>query len=170
VATVPEGLLPTVTLTLAMAVQRLAQRGVLVKKLALVETLGTVSVICTDKSGTLTQNQMTVREIWVAGQHLHVSGVGYEPRGNIRPTIQGTPIEGDVNVLMQAALLCNNSRLIPPSGDNLSFLEIKRGSSALAVKAGTDGDILKDISSHPDSFDAVMDEHHPPGCIRRDGV
>ncbi len=84
VAVVPEGLIPTVTLTLAIAVQRLAQRGVLVKKLALVETLGTISVICTDKSGTLTQNQMTVREVWVSGHRLRVSGVGYEPQGTLR--------------------------------------------------------------------------------------
>src|SRR5262245_56756945 len=68
VAVVPEGLVPTVTLSLARAVQRLAKRGTLVKKLAIVETLGATSVICTDKSGTLTQNQMTVRELWVAGQ------------------------------------------------------------------------------------------------------
>ena len=71
-------------MTLAIAVQRLAQRGVLVKKLAMMETLGTVSVVCTDKSGTLTQNQMTIREVWVAGQRLTVSGVGYEPHGEVR--------------------------------------------------------------------------------------
>ena len=63
-----------------MAVQRLAQHNVLAKKLSVVETLGSVSVICTDKSGTLTQNQMTVREIWVARRQIKVSGVGYEPR------------------------------------------------------------------------------------------
>ena len=68
VAVIPEGLVATLTLSLAMAVQRLAQRGVLTKKLSTVEKLGQVSVICTDKSGTLTQNQMTVRDIWVAGQ------------------------------------------------------------------------------------------------------
>ena len=78
------------TLSLAMAVQRLAQRGVLVKKLAVVETLGTTSVICTDKSGTLTQNQMTVREVWVGGQRLSVSGVGYEPKGDFTPLPSGT--------------------------------------------------------------------------------
>ncbi len=117
VAAVPEGLLPTVTLSLAMAVQRLAQRGVLVKKLAVVETLGTTSVICTDKSGTLTQNQMTVREIWVAGQRLSVSGVGYEPNGDFSPSPAGARTEDDLNALLAAAMLCNNSRLNPPSPD-----------------------------------------------------
>ncbi len=67
IAVMPEGLPATLTLSLAMAVQRLAARGVLAKRLSTVETLGNVSVICTDKSGTLTQNQMTVREIWAAG-------------------------------------------------------------------------------------------------------
>ncbi len=85
VAILPEGLAPTVTLTLAMAVQRLAQKGVLVKKLSVVETLGLTSVICTDKSGTLTQNQMTVRRFGWPGQRLTVSGVGYDPQGSIAP-------------------------------------------------------------------------------------
>jgi Ca2+-transporting ATPase len=68
VALTPEGLPATLTLSLAIAVQRLAGRGILAKRLNVVETLGTVSIICTDKSGTLTQNQMTVREVWVAHQ------------------------------------------------------------------------------------------------------
>jgi magnesium-transporting ATPase (P-type) len=115
VATVPEGLLPTVTLSLAIAVQRLARRGVLVKKLSSVERLGALSVICTDKSGTLTQNQMTVREVWVGSQRLSVSGVGYEPQGEFSPSPLGTPIEADFDLLLTAALLCNNARLNPPS-------------------------------------------------------
>jgi P-type E1-E2 ATPase len=67
VAFVPEGMLPTVTLSLAMGVQRMAKRHALVKRLSAVETLGGASVICTDKTGTLTQNEMTVRAVWVAG-------------------------------------------------------------------------------------------------------
>ena len=90
VAAVPEGLPATITLSLAMAVQRLAQRGVLVKKLSVVETLGTVSVICTDKSGTLTQNQMTVREIWVAGKRFTSLGLATSQPANSRPDPQGS--------------------------------------------------------------------------------
>ncbi len=115
VAVLPEGLTPTVTLSLAMAVQRLARRGVLVKKLATVETLGITSVICTDKSGTLTQNQMTVREIWTGGQRLSVSGVGYEPEGEFSPAPWGTPLEQDLAGLLTAAERCNNSRLNTPT-------------------------------------------------------
>jgi magnesium-transporting ATPase (P-type) len=117
VAAVPEGLPATVTLSLAMAAQRLAQRGVLVKQLSIMETLGTVSIICTDKSGTLTQNQMTVREVWVSGQRFAVTGAGYEPKGNFLPNPTGTPLESNLNALLIAADLCNNSRLNPPSPD-----------------------------------------------------
>ena len=70
VANVPEGLLPTVTLSLAMGTQRMAKRHALIKKLSSVETLGCTTVICTDKTGTLTTNEMTVREIWVAGRSI----------------------------------------------------------------------------------------------------
>ncbi len=115
VAVIPEGLPATVTLSLAMAGQRLAQRGVLVKKLSVIERLGTVSTICTDKSGTLTQNQMTVREIWVGKQRYSVSGIGYEPTGRFSPNPDGQLQAGDLNQLLTAAILCNNSRLNPPT-------------------------------------------------------
>jgi len=83
VAFIPEGLLPTVTLSLAMAVQRMSKRNALVKKLSSVETLGSTSVICTDKTGTLTQNEMTVSHLWLAEKEFDVTGVGYEPKGEI---------------------------------------------------------------------------------------
>ena len=81
VAFVPEGMVPTVTLALAMGTQRMARRHALVKRLSAVETLGCTTVICTDKTGTLTQNEMTVSELWVAGRRLTVTGVGYAPEG-----------------------------------------------------------------------------------------
>ncbi len=147
VAVIPEGLAPTVALSLAMAVQRLARRGVLVKRLSLVETLGATSVICTDKSGTLTQNQMTVRRLWVAGHRINVSGVGYEPRGEFRllPEEQETRGHGDtgkgngklaaledVQTLCRAALLCNNARLIPPSGPDVNNAQAAAGAGVQA--------------------------------------
>ena len=115
VAVIPEGLPATLTLALAMAGQRLAQKGVLVKKLSVLETMGTISVICTDKSGTLTQNQMTVREVWVSGHSLQVSGVGYDPTGAILPDSAGQSFEPDLRAMLTVAMLCNNSRLTPPS-------------------------------------------------------
>lgn len=160
VAAIPEGLLPIITLSLAIAVERLARRGVLVKKLAVVETLGTTSVICADKSGTLTQNQMTVREVWVSGQRLSVSGVGYEPKGqffrsdlnqgNSREPPQVSPssldngreVQADLEALLIAADLCNNSRLNPPSPERPKWTCLGDATEAalrvVALKGGID--------------------------------
>jgi len=80
VAFVPEGMAPTVTLALAMGTQRMARRHALIKRLSAVETLGCTSVICTDKTGTLTQNEMTVRSLWVAGRDLTVTRRGIRSR------------------------------------------------------------------------------------------
>lgn len=117
VAFVPEGLLPTVTLALAMGTQRMAKRNALVKRLSAVETLGCTTVICTDKTGTLTQNEMTVREIWAGGRQFMVSGVGYAPEGIFSE--HATPLaspagQADLRALLLAAGLCNDARLIPP--------------------------------------------------------
>ncbi|TAK34648.1 MAG: cation-transporting P-type ATPase [Chloroflexota bacterium] len=115
-ANVPEGLLPTLTLALAVAVRILARRHAIVKRLTSVETLGSTSVICTDKTGTLTQNQMTVREVWVDDRVLDVTGVGYRPMGDFvaddHPV--STTQAPELPLLLRAAAFCNNSRLIPP--------------------------------------------------------
>ncbi len=141
VAVVPEGLVPITTLTLAMAVQRLARRGVIVKELAVMDTLGHTSVICTDKSGTLTQNQMTVRRVWVGGQRLNVSGVGYEPTGGFAPKPIGAQ-QSDLMALLDAAWLCNNSRLNPPTPDRPLWTSLGDQTEAalrvLALKGGVD--------------------------------
>ena len=119
VAFVPEGLLPTVTLSLSMGVQRMARRNALIKRLSAVETLGCCTVICTDKTGTLTTNEMTVCNIWVAGRNLTTTGVGYAPEGEIREAGKtiGPSLAGDLCRLLLAGGLCNDSRLIPP-GEN----------------------------------------------------
>ncbi|MHB8793627.1 MAG: cation-translocating P-type ATPase [Thermoleophilia bacterium] len=120
VANVPEGLLPTVTLSLAMAVKRMARRNALVKRLSGVETLGSTTVICTDKTGTLTQNEMTVRHLWMSDRLIDVGGVGYEPVGPLME--KGAPLgEGDftqLEPLMKIAALCNNARLVKPADDS----------------------------------------------------
>ncbi|DAB27513.1 MAG TPA: ATPase [Sulfurimonas sp. UBA10385] len=83
VANVPEGLLPTITLSLSLASQRMAQRNALIKNLASVQTLGSATVICTDKTGTLTKNEMTLKELILAGgEHVKISGGGYETKGD----------------------------------------------------------------------------------------
>ena len=83
VAFIPEGLLPAVTLSLALSVQRMAKENALVKKLSAVETLGCTNVICSDKTGTLTQNEMTVNHLWTVDCQMDVSGEGYAPIGKI---------------------------------------------------------------------------------------
>lgn len=146
VAAVPEGLPATVTLSLAMAAQRLAQRGVLVKKLSALETLGTVSLICTDKSGTLTQNQMTVRAIWTSGQRFSVSGVGYDPRGTFFPH-PSDGLESNLNALLIAGMQCNNSRLYPPSAERPYWSNLGDQTEAAlrvaALKWGIDQDEIE---------------------------
>jgi Ca2+-transporting ATPase len=136
VAVTPEGLPATLTLSLAMAVQRLSSRGVLAKRLDVVERLGNVSVICTDKSGTLTQNQMTVREIWVARHRLKVTGVGYEPKGQFIPKPANALQEKDLLSLLEAALCCNNARVTPPGPEHSNWTSLgDQTEAALKVAA-----------------------------------
>ncbi len=120
VAFVPEGMLPTVTLALAMGTQRMARRHALVKRLSAVETLGCTGVICTDKTGTLTENEMTVTDLWLPDRRLTVTGVGYAPEGQLlqdaRPL--SPPVDGDLRQLLLAAGLCNDARLLPPNGES----------------------------------------------------
>lgn len=110
VANVPEGLLPTVTLSLALATQRMARRNAIVRRLSSVETLGATNVICTDKTGTLTANQMTVRRIWMPGLELEVDGVGYAPAGAVRVT-HGNPDPSALAEVARAGALCNDASL-----------------------------------------------------------
>lgn len=124
VAFVPEGLLPTVTLALAMGTQRMAKRHALIKKLSAVETLGCTSVICTDKTGTLTQNEMTVRALWLPGSNqtmgstFSLGGTGYEPVGELSLGDEKVDAEQQFNVrmLLTAGSLCNDARLLEPDG------------------------------------------------------
>ena len=136
VALTPEGLPATLTLSLAIAVQRLAGRGVLAKRLNVVEKLGNVSVICTDKSGTLTQNQMTVRDVWVARHMLQVSGVGYEPKGQFTPIPVDKLFEKDLLAMLEAALCCNNASINPPTPERSTWTSLgDQTEAALKVAA-----------------------------------
>ena len=152
VAFVPEGLLPTVTLALAMGTQRMAKRQALVKKLSAVETLGCTTVICTDKTGTLTQNEMTVKRLWLpsientsaacVGSCIDVSGIGYVPEGNFtyRSSAQQPVEPAWMEELMRAVLLCNNSRLISPQENSSQWNILGDPTEAalkvVAIKAG----------------------------------
>ena len=146
VAFVPEGLLPTVTLSLAMGVQRMSGRNALIKRLSAVETLGCTTVICTDKTGTLTQNEMTVRKIWLADRSLTVTGTGYSPEGQIlhAGAVISPSDDSDLQRLLVAAGLCNNARMTAPHADQTRWGIIgdptEGALRVLAQKAGVDLD------------------------------
>lgn len=108
VAAIPEGLPAIVTIALAIGVQRMIKRNAIIRRLPAVETLGCATVICSDKTGTLTENQMTVRQALVGSTQIKVSGEGYDPKGEFR--FDG-PRGLEFNLFLKCAALCNNSQL-----------------------------------------------------------
>ncbi len=142
VAFIPEGLLPTVTLSLAMAVQRMAKEHALVKRLSAVETLGCTTVICSDKTGTLTQNEMTVSHLWQINHEYEVTGLGYAPTGDILENKTKLNVDkvSDLKQLIIAAALCSNARILPPNEENTRYTVLGDPTEAclgvVAEKAG----------------------------------
>ena len=120
VGAIPEGLPAAVTIMLAIGVSRMAKRRAVIRNLSAVETLGSTTVICSDKTGTLTKNEMTVRELWCAGQHLTTTGSGYDPEGEFHIQEEPTKIESMPGVLetLTAGWLCNDSNLHAPNSLN----------------------------------------------------
>lgn len=113
VAAIPEGLSAIVTITLSIGVHKMVKRNALVRRLPSVETLGCTTVICTDKTGTLTQNEMTVRSIWVNNTYIDVTGIGYSPEGNFEInhlTINPTNIH-ELLMALKIGILCNSAEL-----------------------------------------------------------
>ena len=147
VGAIPEGLPAVVTITLAIGVRRMARRHAIIRKLPAVETLGSTTVICSDKTGTLTQNQMTVQEIHAGGRLYHVTGSGYEAVGKIQVE-QGPVVVGENVALIEtlgAGLLCNDSRLVR-NDDGQTIVQGDPTEAALIVAAQKAGLTEEELS------------------------
>ena len=143
VAVVPEGLPAVITVTLALGTQRMVRRHALIRKLPAVETLGSVTTICSDKTGTLTQNKMVVQAIEISNKSLRVTGEGYAPRGEF--LLNGQRIEPEdhleVEALAIACALCNDATLQQEKGDWRILGDPTEGALlTLAAKAGIEKD------------------------------
>jgi magnesium-transporting ATPase (P-type) len=143
VAFIPEGLLPTVTLSLAQGTQRMAKKHALLKNLSSVETLGQTTVICSDKTGTLTQNQMTINHIWLPEKEYDVTGTGYLTNGKIQLNGKDVDLanEPDLNKLLINATINNDTEVTEgKAGEKSKILgtPTEAGLVILSRKAGID--------------------------------
>ncbi len=176
VSAIPEGLPAVMTIALAIGVQRMAARNAIVRRLPAVETLGSVSVICSDKTGTLTRNEMTVRTVLTTEGQFAISGAGYQPEGDI--TLDGAPVEAArYKALMEAAktaILCNDAELRQSEGmwrvhgDPMEGALISAG-----MKAGYDAELLRKQLPRTDEipfdtkhkFMATLHHSHEDGAV-----
>jgi Ca2+-transporting ATPase len=118
ISAVPEGLPAIVTVALALGAREFARRNALVRRLSSAEGLGAVTVICSDKTGTITKGEMTVRRIYADEKFLEVTGVGYEPKGEFKLGIEVVKPEGDTELLLRIGALCNNAQLRKKNEEN----------------------------------------------------
>ena len=161
VANVPEGLLPTVTLALAASVKKMVGKNALIKRLSSVETLGSTNIICTDKTGTLTKNQMTVRKIWIPYDVIDVNGVGYEPIGellNNGDKICHKDVK-ELKLLMRSATFANDAKLVEPSKPEEKWKILGDPTEAsLLVAARKNGfDWKSELEKNPRVFELPFD-------------
>ena len=139
VAVVPEALPAVVTISLARGVQRLVKRRALMRRLPAVETLGSTSVICSDKTGTLTRDEMTVRELYVANQLLEVSGAGYEPNGEFSRDGRRIETSEPLERLLQAVALASDALIVRREADGIWHVKGDPTEGALVVVAAKAG-------------------------------
>ncbi|MGE0800808.1 MAG: HAD-IC family P-type ATPase [Lautropia sp.] len=160
VSIVPEGLPAVITITLAIGVQRMAARHAIVRRLPAVETLGATTVICSDKTGTLTRNEMTACRIVTDSARIGVSGSGYGPVGTIDLPEGSAALPTNARRLVEAGLLCNDAQLLQPAagewkvdGDPMEGALV-----ALAMKAGLEPGALR--AGHPRVDEIPFDAQH----------
>ncbi|HEY0857321.1 MAG TPA: HAD-IC family P-type ATPase [Albitalea sp.] len=154
VSMVPEGLPVAMTIALAVGMQRMASRGAIIRRLSAVETLGSTTVICSDKTGTLTRNEMTATTLWLpahgdcGAREITAGGIGYAPEGELREAGQCADVhEKTLATLLQAAALCNDAELLPPAEGGAGWTVLGDPTEAallvLALKAGIDPAALR---------------------------
>ncbi|WP_414545657.1 cation-translocating P-type ATPase [Nostoc sp. CCY0012] len=143
VAVVPEGLPAVITVTLALGTQRMVRHNALIRKLPAVETLGSVTTICSDKTGTLTQNKMVVQSVYINNNAFRVTGEGYAPTGDFQLNTQTIPVEDypEISALLVACAVCNDSVLQKEKGEWAILGDPTEGALiTLAGKAGIEKD------------------------------
>ncbi len=157
VAAIPEGLPAIVTVVLALGVQRLVKKNALIRKLPAVETLGCTSVICSDKTGTLTQNQMTVRKLYAGEEEIDLGGTGYEPTGEFFKA--GNKINPsrhlDIIHAMRLATLCNNAQLSKNNETGAWQISGDPTEGALLVAAAKAGVWRQDLEEYYEYLDEI---------------
>jgi cation-transporting P-type ATPase F len=155
VGAIPEGLPAALTVTLAIGVSRMARRRAIIRNLPAVETLGSTTVICSDKTGTLTQNQMTVQEIYTLGGTYTVSGVGYQPVGQISGEWR---TDTAVTETLKAGLLCNDSLIVETDGNWSVQGDPTEGALLASARKGT---LDPDGTAFPARLDSIpFDSQH----------
>ena len=150
VAAIPEGLAAVVTIVLSIGMTKMAQNNAIVKRLLAVETLGCVDVICSDKTGTLTQNQMTVKVLYDGERVVNVDGNGYAPEGKLRNDDDSeVKPEGKIETLIRAAVLCNDANIVKnESGEYTCIGDPTEGSlTTLGMKTGMER--VKTMDKYP---------------------
>jgi len=156
VSSVPYGLPAVVSITLALAVQRMAKEHAIVRELPAVETLGSTTVICSDKTGTITRNQMTVARIWAGGKTYEVTGEGYNPEGSICPESGGEMQEGKnpaFDALMALGALANNAAIQEEEGEwHLEGTPTEGAILVASRKAGIDPEKLQEEQPRQDEI------------------
>lgn len=141
VSAIPEGLPAVISVTLALGVRRMAERNAIIRRMPAVETLGSTTVICSDKTGTITKNQMTVRILWAGGQTFDTSGEGYQPEGKIRYAggEKISELPESLERLLRIGVLCNNANLKEENGQWRVDGNPSEGALLVAaIKAGID--------------------------------
>jgi Ca2+-transporting ATPase len=134
VAAVPEALPAVVTISLAIGIRRMVKRRALVRRLPIVETLGSTSVICSDKTGTLTRNEMTVRQVFVGGQLLELTGAGYDPAGDVLDGGRRVEPSSSLRLVLRASVLASDAQLVSRDGRWLVEGDPTEGALVVAAK------------------------------------